>query len=254
MTGDACCCLVTAICDPPGTLLNKAARLLPELRRRFPDIAAHVTTDTHEGWFELLSREDVPIATAEASWDHIGRHRRRALQVGLASSRGQFLFYADPDHVLRWVERYPDDLDAALARIGDWDCLVFGRTADAFAAAPRRLRDTEAIVNHIYQLQTGCQWDLMMAARSFSRRAADLVVNTCREDTIGNDVAWPLLCRQHGLSVGYAAADGLRYETNDVYARDGEDDEDLNPGAWMLRIKAAWQQIEAMRQFLNAPA
>jgi hypothetical protein len=245
-------CLVTAICDPPGTLLEKAARLWDQLERRFSDIAVHVTTDTHPGWFELLARRDVPVATADASWDHIGRHRRRALQIGLASSRAPFLFYADPDHMLRWVERHPDDLGAVLAEIANWDCLVVGRTPEAFAAAPRRLRDTEAIVNHIYTLQTGCDWDLMMAARGFSRRAANLIANTCREDTIGNDVVWPLLCIQHGLSVGYVEADGLRYETNEVYARDGEDEQDGDPAAWMLRIKAAWQQIEAMRQLLSS--
>lgn len=246
------CCLVTAICDPPGALLEKAARLWPELERRFTDIAVHVTTNTHPGWFELLARNDVPVATADASWDQIGRHRRRALQMGLASSRAPCLFYVDPDHILRWVERNPDDLNGVLTEIGNWDCLVVGRTPAAFAAAPRRLRDTEAIVNHIYTLQTGCDWDLMMAARGFSRRAANLIANTCREDTIGNDVAWPLLCMQHDLSVGYVAADGLRYETNEVYARDGQDDQDDDPVAWMLRIKAAWQQIEAMRHMLNA--
>lgn len=75
---------------------------------------------------------------------------------------------------------------------------MIGRGPKSLAALPERLASTEAMVNHIFRLTTGRSWDVMMAARSFSRRAAQAVVEGSTVDTIGNDVAWPLLCRAQG--------------------------------------------------------
>jgi hypothetical protein len=244
-------CLVTALCDPPGDLLEKAERLLPALHARFTDIAANTTTNTHPAWFELLAEHGIITSTADADYDRIGAHRRAALTNGLANSQAPCFLYADPDHVLRWVERYPENLDATLKQIANWDCLVIGRSAEGFNAAPKRLRDTERIVNHTFALLTGLEWDLMMAARGLSRSAAELIANECREDTIGNDVGWPLLCRHRQLSLGYVEADGLRYETNRVYATSGVDAEDGDASAWMLRVRSANQHIDAMRPYLQ---
>lgn len=244
-------CLVTALCDPPAELLDKAQHLWPALCRRFEQIAMHVTSDTHPEWRAFLEEKSVPTAESTPAWDHIGAHRRRSLAMGLGHSGLDRLFYADPDHILRWVERKPDELDRVLALVGCWDCLVVGRSPAAFNVIPERLRATEVVVNRIYALMTGRRWDLMMAARGFSRRGAEHVVRTCREDTIGNDVAWPLLSERAGLSLGYAEADGLTYETNTVYARNTIDTEDEDARAWMLRVYAAYQHVEAMRPFLD---
>jgi len=244
-------CLVTALCDPPGELLDKAERLWPALAERFEQIAMNVTTDTHPAWRAFLREKCVPSTESPPAWDHIGLHRRRSLAAGLAHGNLDRLLYADPDHILRWVERMPEELDRVLALVGCWDCLVIGRSPAAFCAAPERLRATEVVVNRIYALMTGHSWDLMMAARGFSRRAAEHVVRASREDTIGNDVAWPLELEHVGMSLGYTEAEGLTYETNTVYARQAIDSEDADPPAWMLRVYAAYQQVEAMRPFLN---
>ena len=71
------------------------------------------------------------------------------------------------------------------------------------------------------------------------------------EDTIGNDMAWPLLIEQAGMTLGYLEAEGLTYETNTVYANNLQDREDADPAAWMLRVYTANQHIDAMRPFLN---
>ena len=243
-------CLATALCDPEGELLDKARYHWMRLSDHFDSIAIHVTTNTHDDWFGFLESKGIPIATAAEGFDSIGLHRRRSLALALESSLHARIFYADIDHVLRWAERYSKDLDRTLKQIFRWDCLVVGRSQSVFAIAPRRLRDTESVVNHIYSLVTGDQWDLMMAARGLSPRAARLIVDRCEENTLGNDVAWPLFCRSNGLSVGYTESEGLRYETNRVYATDGQDSQDSDPQAWMLRVKAAAQHIEAMRSFL----
>lgn len=51
------------------------------------------------------------------------------------------------------------------------------------------------------------------------------------EDTIGNDMAWPLHIEQAGMSLGYVEADGLTYETNGVYSQKTKDAEDQDPAA-----------------------
>ncbi len=243
-------CLATALCDPEAELLPKARRLWPSLRQLFASQAIHVTNDTHPDWLAFLEANQVPTRQASPAWDHIGLHRRRSLEIALDHFDSERLIYLDPDHVLRWLEREPDELQKLLALVGAWDCLIIGRSPEAFARAPQRLRDTEAVVNQVYALISGRHWDLMMAARGFSRQAAEHITRHCREDTLGNDVAWPLLVEQAGMTLGYAEASGLTYETNTVYANDLEDSEDGDPAAWMLRVYAANQHIDAMRPYL----
>jgi hypothetical protein len=244
-------CLVTALCDPPGELLAKAERNWKALERRFSNMAVHLTDDTHVDWQRFLVGRGVPTAHSKQGFDFIGLHRRRSLELGLRHFTDTHFFYADPDHVLRWVERGPDDLDAILTQVANWDCLVIGRSNAGFDAAPARFRMTEAIVNHIYRLITGNTWDLMMAARALSRRASELIVRESKVDTLGNDVAWPLLLARNGMTVGYAQAAGLIYETNTVYAQDIDDSLDDDPRSWMVRVYAAQQHADAMKPFLD---
>jgi hypothetical protein len=91
----------------------------------------------------------------------------------------------------------------------------------------------------------------MMAARSFSRRAAEAIVNGCAIDSIGNDVAWPLFCEAQGLSVGYVEAEGLTYRTNVDYATDLVDARDGDPHAWAERVLLAAQHVEAMLPYVE---
>lgn len=170
---------------------------------------------------------------------------------GLRHFDSNNFLYSDPDHIFRWVERNPDDLDRVLGKFSAQDCLVVGRTRQGLAAAPDRLRQTKEIVNHIFSLLTDDSWDLMMAVRCLSRSAAEYLVSNCNVNTLGNDVAWPLLLRKHGFKLDYEEADGLRYETNDVYVNDVEDVLSDDPAAWMLRVYAANQHMDAMRPYLQ---
>ena len=176
--------------------------------------------------------------------------RREAVALALQNAEHGHIFYADLDHVLRWIENKADEFDEVLGAIIGWDCTVIGRGPQSKADLPRRLAGTEAIVNEIFGLITGHSWDLMMAARGFSHWAAETIVEGCTVDTIGNDVAWPLLCLQHGFSLGYVEADGLTYRTNTDYAHYIEDIRDQDPRAWVERVQLAWQQVEAMVPYL----
>jgi hypothetical protein len=244
--------LATAVCDRPGYLLGKLTELWPSVLQRFAGVGALVTTDTHSDVQRLIAAAGASVVMAESDADAIGRHRRLALQTALENGGGDHFLYIDPDHLLRWLEHAPDEFDRVIAGIAEADCTVIGRAASSFAALPERLARTESIVNHIYGLITGDRWDLMMAARGLSHRAARLIVGRSRVDTIGNDVEWPLLCRSRQLALRYVDAEGLTYRTNRDYAMDRGDSLDDDPLAWVLRVRVANQHIDAMRPYIDS--
>jgi hypothetical protein len=129
---------------------------------------------------------------------------------------------------------------------------VFGRTLRAFASHPRAQRDTEALANHTFALVSGLRWDMMSACRGLSRSAAELIVATCDDDTVGSDCSWPLLCRRAGLSMAYLETEGMEFETLDRYedeiaalggAQAWLERFDADPRQWLGRIALA--QAEA---------
>ena len=129
--------------------------------------------------------------------------------------------------------------------------MIVGRSGEAFARSPARLRETEAIVNRIYALATTREADLMFAIRLLSRRAAEAIVARCTEETIANDVEWPMFAERAGFSVGYVAANGLDYRTTaDFDARDDQGDAD--PGAWIDRVELAARHVAVMRRLMEA--
>ncbi len=245
--------LATTLGDPEGVLDPKIEELLPGVVRRFDCVAVLATTDTHPRILSRLREDGGVLATAEPDIDQIGRHRREALRKTLTHSSNSRIVYLDFDHLLRWIENDPSELDRVLEATTEYDCAVIGRGPHSLAALPERLASTEAIVNNVFRLITGHPWDVMMAARSFSRQAAEAIVDGSRVDTVGNDVAWPLFCEARGLTVGYAEAEGLTYRTNVDYAANLVDARDSEPHAWAERVLLAAQQIEAMVPYMDKP-
>ncbi|OAM76713.1 hypothetical protein [Devosia elaeis] len=232
--------------DPVGRLAGAIERLAGPLREVFPAIALNIsdaTTPEVIAAARLLGDRVMIHAAGEAI---IGKARRDA--VALAAD-GRPVLYADFDHMLRWVEFGPEDLRAVLATTPDVDCLVVGRSERALAAEPRRLRETEALVNHAHALLTGKHWDLMFAIRRLSPAAARLIVERSEVDSLANDVEWPLLVRQAGLRTGYAQSDALFYRTIEEFgaAADSGDDDPLQ---WIRRLEFAALHASAMRRFL----
>jgi hypothetical protein len=244
--------LATTVADHRGHLIPKLRQLLPALAARFEHVAVAATTGTPTETLDLLRAHGAAVAIDEPDARFIGRHRRQAL--ALAAEHGQHVAYLDLDHALRWVEHEPAELEETLARAVRTGCLVIGRTQAGRDALPRRLRDTEAIVNHVYALTTGRAWDLMMAARAFSPAAARSVAQGCLVDTIANDVAWPLHCERAGFALDYVEARGLTYLTNDEYARGAADDrKDRDPRLWARRVEIAWQHVAEIVPYMPQP-
>lgn len=243
--------LALAVADSQGHLVGKLNKLLPGLCERFGSLAVHTTTSTHRGILERLESVGASLAAAPADSDAIGRHRREAVALALKAGVADHILYLDLDHALRWLENDADELDAAVQRIPRSDCTVIGRGPRSMATLPRRLATTEGIVNEIFRLVSGRSWDVMMAARGLSRRAAEAIVKGCNVDTIGNDCAWPLFCQSRGYTLDYLEADGLTYRTNADYAADAEDQRDEDPMAWAQRVRLAAQHVEAMRPYME---
>jgi hypothetical protein len=242
--------LAATIHDPDARLVPAITRAAALLRNAFAGIALNVTDATPAGVIdaaaELLDARVITHPQGEAT---IGRSRRDA--VGLAL---QFpvpaILYCDFDHVIRWAEGSFAEMRAALVAQPGVDCLVIGRAGSAFESEPERLRETERLINRAYTLMTGRDWDLMFAIRRLSRPAAQAIVRESREDSIANDVEWPLLAERLGLSLGYVAADGLYYRTMDGFDAP-TDTEDGDALQWIRRIEIAAVQASAMRPFLR---
>ena len=241
----------TSIADSQGDLINKLEKLLPLVLYRFEGIAVLATTNTDDRILKILQDAQAFIDRAESDIDSIGLHRRQSVKLAMENSRNGHILYADVDHILRWVEHDPRELEQVLERIKGSDCTVIGRGPNSFGALPKRLKETETIVNHIFSLVTGQRWDLMMAVRGLSRVAAELIVNESEVNTIGNDVDWPLLCRKNGLILDYIEAEGLKYQTEFDYANDLNDSQDQSPEAWALRMKLAYQHVVAMGRYMG---
>jgi hypothetical protein len=244
--------LAATVHDVDGRLLPAIRRQASALRDIFAGVALNVSDATPPTVAatarDLLGAATMIHAQGEAI---IGRARRDAVRLALAAPSPQIL-YSDFDHALRWIAAAPDDLRAMLAAKPEAALLVIGRSPRAFAAEPRRLQDTERVVNHIYKLMTGQDWDLMAAIRRFSRTGAEIIVARSTVDTIANDVEWPLLAQREGLVTGYVQTDAFSYRMMEEFGAPA-DTGDGEAAKWIKRIEYAATQVAAMRPFIDPP-
>jgi hypothetical protein len=241
--------LAATVHDTGGKLVPAIARSCHLLRSIFPAIALNISDATHQDVVgslqSLLGAVTMIHAQGEAV---IGRARRDAVALALGLS-GISVLYSDFDHVVRWVEKDAEEVRRVLAGAPEADALVVGRSPGAMAREPARLRETERLVNHVYALVTGRQWDLLFAIRRLSRSAAEEIVRSSRVDTIASDVEWPLLAERAGFSVGYTEADSLYYRTMAEFDAP-MDTQDGSALEWIRRLECAALQATAMRPFL----
>jgi hypothetical protein len=246
--------------DPRGLLFDQTVRMLPQLQQVFSDIALYANVATAPHSLEYLTQHGVRVIAeaVEEGFSYIGKFRRAAVEFAL---RGPcpFIIYCDFDRILHWMEYHPAELRYVTQQITQYDFTILGRTARAFATHPRIQRDTEAIINHVYERVSDRAWDTGAGARGLSRRAAKAIVTGCRDDAISNDVTWPLCLQQRGdFSLGYLETEGLEFETPDRFpaevARAGgvaqwseQLDDDVQH--WAARLELARIEVAAMLPF-----
>jgi hypothetical protein len=239
--------LAVTVGDPGGHFLRGLQHLSGTLDGLFAGVGAVVMRGTDERVASHLRDGLGARIAVEDPTGAAGRHRRRSVELALELQPDAVL-YSDVDHVLRWAEAAEPELRRCLELTGD--LVVVGRTEAAMEASPRRLRETERIVNHIYRLMTGRDWDLMFAIRLMSAPAAAAVVAGCEEDSIANDVEWPLFLEGRGFSIEYLAAEGLSYRTREDFGAPA-DRRDQDPAGWIDRVVIANQHASVLARYLD---
>lgn len=236
--------------DTGGRLAPAIPGVADGLRTIFAGVALNATHETHPDVVAAAEAHLSPrLIRHPANEATIGKARRDAVALALGLD-ADAIFHCDLDHLVRWAQADTGELRRIVTAEPHADLLVVGRSEKSFAAEPRRLRETEAIVNHVYGLMTGRQWDLMFAVRRLSRRAAEAIVQHSREDTLANDVEWPLLAERAGCSLGYAEADGLYYRTMEEFGAPA-DTHDGKPYEWVRRLEFAALNAAVFRAYLR---
>lgn len=261
--------LAATIHQPDDRLVGLMQAQLPVLARRYAGLVAYCSRDTHPAVLGLLRRQG---ATVEVDGEEptgircIGRVRRRTVRAGLRAGTTH-IHMCDFDRILHWVTHHAAELDDVVAEIGGYDLLVMGRTERAWATHPPYQSETEPLFNHVFYLATGQRWDVGASSRGLSRRAAEFLLSTSQEETVGVDAEWPvLLLKQPSapsfmegeLCLGYRACDGLAFETGDrfgleIQAAGGYDawieQMSADPARWAFRLEVARLIAEAVVRY-----
>ncbi len=246
--------------DPRGALFDQTVRVLPRLQQVFADIAIFANAATAPRSIGYLRDQGVRIVAeaTQTGLNHLGEVRREAVHLALQGPC-PFILYCDFDRILHWMEFHPQELIDVAQQITAHDFTILGRTPRAYATHPRIQRDTEAIINHVFERITDRAWDTGAGARGLARRAAEAVSAQCHDDQISNDVTWPLcLERMGGFTLGYIETEGLEFETPDRFpaevAQAGgvaqwSEQLDDDPQHWATRLELARIEVAAMLPF-----
>ncbi len=174
----------------------------------------------------------------------------------------EYIHYADMDRLLHWVETRPEEWRRALEEIEKGDSIIFGRTPAAYLTHPRALTTTEQLSNRVVSHILNEEMDVSAGSKSFSRSAAQYLVEHCRAgNSIGTDAEWPIRLRQAGFGLRYIAVEGLDWESADQYrdqAVTGDEQAqaaqayDADPGHWSRRVEIAWEIIRTALEVAQA--
>ena len=249
--------------DPTGSLFDQTVRVLPRLQQVFADIAifANAATAPHSIGYLREQGVRVKAEAVEEGFSVIGKFRRAAVELALQGPC-PFMLYCDFDRILHWMEFHPQELIDVSQQIAVHDFTILGRTPRAFATHPRIQRDTEAIINHVFERVSDRAWDTGAGARGLSRRAAEAIVTGCLDDQISNDVTWPLCLQQRGgFTLGYIETEGLEFETPDRFPAEvaqaggvAQWSEQLDDDVqhWAMRLELARIEVAAMQPFARS--
>lgn len=166
-----------------------------------------------------------------------------------------FIHYTDMDRLLHWVETNPEEWKRSLEKIAHSDCVIFGRTAAALMTHPEALTRTEQISNRVVSNFLNEEMDVSAGSKSFSRSAAQYLVDHCRPDnSIGTDAEWPISLKKAGFRLHYVPVEGLDWESADHFlpqaANRAEQAQaakayDADPEHWSRRVDIADEIIRS---------
>jgi hypothetical protein len=226
-------------------------KLLPRLEEVYSRIAVSLPPEVDEHTLEFTSSLPGIKVTITKDWSE-GRHASLAAAVDGAA---EAIHYVDFDRLLRWVETRPEEWKAAVRSLEGLDCVIFGRTAAAYATHPQALVQTEAISNRVVSHLLGMPVDASAGSKGFSRTAAEFLLAYSRPGrALGMDGEWPVLLHRAGYRVVFMEVDGLDWESADRYqdVPAGPDrqsksaaDYDRNANNWLYRVAVAQEIVAA---------
>ncbi len=253
--------VVLATTYHPRGEINRLRRLYPLLQAIYTDIAISMPPHAHSEDVEAVKALPNVRAFVNTEWPQ-GRYM--ALKKSLETDASH-VHYADMDRLLRWVEIAPDELRQTAERIEQSDCLVIGRTEQAWDTHPQALRQTEKISNSVFSALLGQELDLSAGSKAFSRRAVEfLMVNSLPARAMGADSEWIVVLHRAGFKVESLLVNGLDWETADRYSDQAADAEtqrraaeiyDTDAQHWAMRVGVALEIVQsgldAMRRELK---
>jgi hypothetical protein len=243
--------------QPDDSLTSLIEAHLPSLVKRYAAVVAYCSQETQPTIRDLLRQQGVTVHVDDGHSSgiyRIGAVRRQTLRAGLQAGTSH-LQLCDFDRAIHWVARYPHELDTVIADIFHYDLLVLGRTDRAWATHPPYQARTEPLFNHVFALVTGLCWDVGAGSRGLSRAAAEVLLETSHEQTVGVDAEWPLPLLQHnGFHLGHRLCEGLEFETADRFGAEiaatgsyeaWEAEMSADPQRWVFRLRIALMIAEA---------
>jgi hypothetical protein len=242
---------VTLACTwRPRGQLDRFHRLYPMIAALYSDIVIALLSDERAIVNALQEYPNVIVVQpTDMSW---GRH----LAIFTAAEKqNNAIHYIDFDRMLRWLETQPTEVQDIIDLISQYDCLIIGRTPEAFSTHAQALQQTETIVNAVVSFLLGQPVDVGGGSRGFSHQAAlFLQQQSMLGNALGTDAEWPILLQRGGFSVGYSAAQGLTWEVPDHYRQHAvdpvsqqaaADEYDRDASRWEMRVKTAQGIIDA---------
>ncbi|PJF22563.1 MAG: hypothetical protein CUN56_05345 [Phototrophicales bacterium] len=197
----------------PRGELPRLKRFLPHLRELYQHIIVVMPSDVSSS---VLAQMQNLVDHAES--DSSQMHTRSLAMMRALQTDAQTIQYCDLDRLIRWIETHPAELTKTTTAIQGRDVVVIGRTEAAFNTHPRALTETETTINTVFSHLLGIKVDLGSGSKSFSRRAAEIIVQRGQTTySPATDAEWVIWCYRAGLSIDTLWVDGLDWESADQF-------------------------------------
>jgi len=255
---------ISILHDPSGVLTEHLRRHLHSLSRLYSGLYVVATHATHEDSIEELVGQGCVVELQKGGGvglEFAGDARRQALRLSVRNGH-RHSHFVDLDRIIRWEEKYPDELREVVKLIPKFDFLVIGRTERAYNTHPRTQMETEKLANKVCSLIVGREIDITAASRGISKEAAEIILKHSKAKYFETDSEWPIIihCKSQ-MPIEYVRVDGLEYEDwmrhREEVERVGGLEEwkreiDENPARWMHRIRFAKGIAETAISTYNA--
>lgn len=254
--------LVYTVHDPEFRIGRVLKGLLPRLVLPYRGVWGTASPETADETVSLLGRLG-PVRRDTAN-RAIGVARRQALRLALEGPADYF-HYCDLDRLLHWWRTHREELVRTVRLIPGHDYLVIGRTERAFGTHPECQRLTEAITNRVgtallrrFNPDIG-DCDFTAGSVGLSREVAAHLVGQSRAESNATDLEWPVLAAVAGFRIGFAAVEGLEFETADYYPEEvaavgsaaAWAEARITLNEWVARVRLTYESLLAAREVLK---